>query len=248
MHGESSDHLQQPRSVATLAVVAIFFLFAFGGFIALGIWQLQRLDWKLDLIERVEARVHAEPVALVPQFDWGNVSRERDEYRRVRLEGHYLPDLDTRVQAVTELGGGYWILSPFQLRGGGVVLVNRGFVSTKWPGDQLADSSTEVIGLLRLPEPGGGFLRSNDVTNDRWYSRDVAAIAAARKLDNVAPFFVDREASVGAEWPRGGLTVVKFNNKHLGYALTWFALALLVAWGGWRVAAEERKLRALSSR
>lgn len=253
MHGESSDHLQRPRGTATLILLALVFLLTFGGLVSLGIWQLQRLDWKLDLIERVEARVHAEPVAVPTPADWRNVSRERDEYRRVRLDGHYLPDRDTRVQAVTELGSGYWVVSPFRLRSGDIVLVNRGFVPPKWSGDQLDTSEAEVVGLLRLPEPGGGFLRDNDAASDRWHSRDVQAIAEVRGLGRVAPFFVDAERAAGAidaertaspEWPRGGLTVVKFNNHHLGYALTWFALALGVAWAGWRLAKEERKLRA----
>src|SRR5690606_36844343 len=101
-------------------------------------------------------------------------------------------------------------------------------------------------GLLRLSEPGGGFLRRNMPAENRWYSRDVAAIAAARGLDDVAPFFVDAEpgAAAGADsWPRAGLTITRFSNNHLGYALTWFALALLVAWGGWRIARDERALR-----
>ncbi len=250
---ERSEYQQRPRGIWTLTFLALLFLFAFGGFVSLGIWQLQRLGWKLDLIERVEARVHAEPVAVPTPADWRNVSRERDEYRRVRLDGHYLPGLDTRVQAVTELGSGYWVVSPFRLRSGDIVLVNRGFVPPKWPGDRLDTSQTEVVGLLRLPEPGGGFLRDNDAASDRWHSRDVQAIAEARGLGRVAPFFVDAERAAGAidaqaagdaEWPRGSLTVVKFNNHHLGYALTWFALALGVAWAGWRVAKEERKLRA----
>ena len=63
---------------------------------------------------------------------------------------------------------------------------------------------------------------------NRWYSRDVAAIAAKRGLRRVAPYFIDADAS-GREWPRGGMTVVRFPNNHLVYALTWFGLATLVA-------------------
>ncbi|TIT63608.1 MAG: SURF1 family protein, partial [Mesorhizobium sp.] len=67
-------------------------------------------------------------------------------------------------------------------------------------------------------------------TGNRWYSRDVAAIATAHGLtSNVAPYFVDAEASRMEGWPRGGLTVVTFRNSHLVYALTWFALAAMLA-------------------
>ncbi len=101
--------------------------------------------------------------------------------------------------------------------------------------------------LLRLSEPGGGFLRRNAPAEDRWYSRDVAAIARAHGLDAVAPYFIDADAATAAQagtpWPRGGLTVVRFRDNHLGYALTWFALALLVAGGAWRLALEETRVR-----
>src|SRR3546814_12551770 len=52
-----------------------------------------------------------------------------------------------------------------------------------------------VTGLLRVTEPGGAFLRSNDPVADRWFSRDVAGIAKARGLGRTAPYFVDADAS-----------------------------------------------------
>lgn len=253
MNDEKSDHRQQPLANVTLLAFAFILALGFSGFAALGIWQLQRLAWKVDLIERVEARIHAEPTAPPEKSDWPNISRKRDEYRRVHLRGHYLSDRNTRVQAVTELGSGFWILSPLQLPNGDIVLINRGFAPTNWRGDELsnheqANTETEVIGLLRLSEPGGAFLRRNDATNERWYSRDVNAIASAHGLNNVAPYFVDLEMPANStdqsDWPRAGLTIVNFRNSHLGYALTWFALAALVAWAGWQLAAEQRKLRA----
>ena len=60
-----------------------------------------------------------------------------------------------------------------------------------------------VTGLLRLTEPGGRFLRPNDPAGNRWYSRDVAAIARARGLPGAAPFFIDADASANP----GGLPV-----------------------------------------
>ncbi len=91
-----------------------------------------------------------------------------------------------------------------------------------------------VTGLLRITEPGGGFLRHNDPAAERWYSRDVQAIAAARGLADVAPYFIDAErAAAGARdgppGPGPGLTVLAFPNSHLVYAITWYALALMVA-------------------
>jgi surfeit locus 1 family protein len=79
-----------------------------------------------------------------------------------------------------------------------------------------------------MSEPGGAFLRSNDPANDRWFSRDVAAIAASKGLADVAPYFVDADATpVPGGLPIGGLTIVRFRNSHLVYALTWYALAMM---------------------
>lgn len=215
------------------------------GFLALGTWQVYRLQWKLALIERVEQRVHAPAVDAPPPSAWPAISKETDEYRHVRLRGAYLEGADALVQATTNLGSGFWLLTPFCTVDGATVLVNRGYVAPARARPQRgspatcvagASPATTVTGLLRLPEPGGGYLRNNDPAADRWFSRDVAAIAASRKLGPVAPWFVDREADAAADVgdaPVGGLTVVTFTNSHLVYALTWYALAIGAAAGLW---------------
>lgn len=200
------------------------------GFAALGAWQFQRLQWKTALIEQVEQRVHAAPAAAPAPDAWARLNKANDEYRHVRLHGHFLDVAATPVQAVTALGSGYWLLAPFRTDDGAIVLVNRGYVPTA--STPTGPAGAEVTGLLRMSEPGGGFLRNNDPAHQRWYSRDVAAIAAARGLAGVAPYFVDQDAAAPTAVPGapvGGLTVVSFNNNHLVYALTWLAMALMAA-------------------
>lgn len=246
------------RSVLTRVIVCTAALIAFVGFIALGIWQVQRLSWKLDLIARTEQRVHAAPVPAPPPSDWQNVAAKSDEYRHIILRGIYLPTQSVRVQAVTDFGAGFWLLTPLRQIDGSTVLVNRGFVLPRPSGvtDGTSTSrcagnpantgaSTEVTGLLRISEPGGAFLRHNDPVAQRWYSRDVQAIARQQRLVQAAPYFIDADADAGAaqqsqqpssECPIAGLTVVAFQNNHLVYAITWFALALMTAGAfGWSV-------------
>jgi len=219
---------------------------SFALFVALGIWQLYRLQWKLDLIARVDARVHAAAVDAPARAQWLRVNRADDEYRHVRVEGTFLPARDTLVQATTERGMGYWLLTALRRDDGTIVLVNRGFVPTQWrvhPGAAPPAGAVVIKGLLRMSEPGGAFLHHNDPAAERWYSRDVAAIAAARGLADVAPYFIDADASASTnadDHPIAGLTVISFYNHHLGYALTWFGLALLVAFGAWRAIRSER--------
>lgn len=229
------------RIVFAAALVAAFFCF-----VALGTWQLQRMAWKDALIARVEARVHAEPVDPPTRARWDAITAENDEYRRVRVRGEWLDVAPARTQAVTGIGAGWWLLSPLQTASGDVVLVNRGFVPAGNDVDPPATGPADVVGLLRLPEAGGGFLRDNDPAADRWHSRDVAAIAATRGLpaERVAPYFIDAEHDPArAGWPRGGLTVVRFRDHHLQYALTWFAMALLTLVAGACLFVIERRFR-----
>jgi surfeit locus 1 family protein len=285
------------RALALSLVVFFFVLFA-----VLGTWQVQRRAWKLDLIARVEQRVHA-PAAPAPgPAQWPQVTAAADEYRHVTATGTFLDASQTLVQAVTDLGAGYWVLTPLQAGDGSIVLVNRGFVAADdrnrvQPGGTPAST---VTGLLRITEPRGGFLRHNNPAANQWYSRDIQAIAAARGLSHVAPYFIDAEAAppgpqptnptrpagsppmpepaagapnppsldasvapaakpaaagpnlpspdasvASAAEPAGagtnapspgatvaptpGLTVIRFHNSHLVYAITWYTLALMTA-------------------
>jgi len=222
---------------ARRAVIAFVALALFAAFVTLGSWQLQRRTWKQDLIARVDARVHAPPVALPERARWPQTSAASDEYRHVQASGAYLPDADTLVQAVTARGAGFWVLTPLALADGSVVLVNRGFVPPELRGRVApVTGPTTVTGLLRLTEPGGAFLRRNEPAAGRWFSRDVQAIAAARGLAPAAPYFIDADAGpADANAPIGGLTVIAFADNHLVYAITWYTLALMVAAGAWRL-------------
>lgn len=220
-------------------VLAVFF---FAVFFSLGTWQVYRLDYKLDLIERVQSRVHGEPVAAPAQAEWNSVTRDTHEYLNVKVQGELLPQYTTRVQANTVLGAGHWLMTPLRTTVGDVVWINRGYIPVN-ESDPMTSQNTqglfEVRGLLRITEAGGAFLRDNDPTANRWYSRDVAALSARHALQYTAPYFIDagKPRNLGEEitgfvpqsYPVDGLTVIKFHNSHLVYAFTWYALALMVA-------------------
>ncbi|MDQ9169618.1 SURF1 family protein [Oxalobacteraceae bacterium R-40] len=258
-HGRpfSHDGAQGSRSRVKLFSLLAFLAFCFIGFLALGTWQAQRLSWKEALIARVEQRIHAAPVEAPGPEQWPAVNAESDEYRHVRVTGTFLHERATKVRATTSLGSGYWLLTPLRTADGSIVLINRGFVPPQ-PADTqllLPEGPSTVTGLLRMSEPGGAFLRKNDISSEQWYSRDVQAIARARDLTQVAPYFIDADANRESvydhasdkrtRYPVGGLTVVSFPNNHLVYALTWYALGLMTAAAGiWVLREEREKLRA----
>ncbi|WP_315755037.1 MULTISPECIES: SURF1 family protein [unclassified Bradyrhizobium] len=231
------DEASRGRSVALRLAIGAAWVACVAMLLALGVWQIERRAWKLDLIDRVERRVRAAPVPAPSPADWPAIDRSDDEYKLITLSGRFLNDRETLVQALTVEGSGYWVVTPLQTAAG-TVLVNRGFVPAdrRAPASRSAgnpDGTVGVTGLLRISEPGGGFLRHNDPAGNRWYSRDVVAIAAARGLSDVAPFFVDAYATPNpGGLPIGGLTVISFPNNHLVYSLTWFTLALMLAGAG----------------
>lgn len=246
-----------------LAVLVAVGVALFAGFVTLGVWQIQRRAWKLDLIERVTLRLQAPPAALPAPAQWNTLTPADFEYLHVQTRGRWLSDKTILSQATTVLGQGFWVLTPLQQDDQTVVLVNRGFVPARqreqWlpaPGTRSPAELVTVRGLLRKTEPGGGFLRHNDPAANKWHSRDVAAITQALQLPTTAPFFMDAglpDPRIGANpeniadtqgpWPRQGLTIVRFSNSHLVYALTWFGLALMVVGAGVFVARYERRQR-----
>ena len=249
-------------------MLALVGIALFLGFCALGTWQVYRLQWKLDLIDRVERRVHSAPQALPAPASWPQLDAKAMEYQPSTLQGQWLADKTVLTQATTTLGAGFWVLTPLQQADGTQVLVNRGFVPDSlraaWSDPQQVASATpsgevSVIGLLRASEPNGGFLRDNEPANKRWFSRDVPAIAHSQGLAAAAPFFVDAgmpdasaqvvgeaKRSTAADlqnqvWPRSGLTQIRFTNNHLVYALTWYGLALMVLGAAWLVVRHQRR-------
>lgn len=216
--------------------MGVFFLAVFLLLLALGTWQMQRRVWKLQLIHAVATRVHGEATPAPDPGAWPAVTAEHDAYRKVFVSGVFDNSRETLVMALTDLGSGFWVLTPMKTDAGYTVLINRGFT----PDDKrdaesrpsgLLQGRTTVTGLLRVSEPGGGFLHKNDPLGHHWYSRDVTAIGHAQGLTTLAPYFIDADSRPNpGGWPVGGLTVVSFPNSHLIYALTWYGMAALLAW------------------
>jgi surfeit locus 1 family protein len=226
------------RGGRPVAVVAALLVLA-ALFVALGVWQVQRLAWKEALIARIDAAMHAPPIGP------GDLPRDlaTGEYRRVVVTGRFEGQGLTLVTGTSTLGSGFWVMVPLRDEAGRMIYVNRGYVPIGSRAEAarraLPSDPVTITGLLRLTEPGGTLLRSNHATEDRWYSRDIAAIAARRGVITDKRWFLDaqRETPDSAGTPVQDLTIVQFPNNHLGYALTWFALALLCAGGAivlWR--------------
>lgn len=218
-----------PSIAATLAMALL---------LGLGLWQLRRLDQKLALITRIDARIHRPAADITSAKDWPQADLPEWEYRPVRLHGNFLNDKHVLVfEPAAKIAGelverGFLVLTPLKLADGSIIVVNRGFVSdakadvVTRPEGQIAGEIT-VTGPLRLPQLRNSFTPADDPAKDLWYSADPQAIAKAKGLDHAAPFFVDADSTPNpGGWPKGGTTEINIPNRHLEYAVTWFGLAL----------------------
>jgi surfeit locus 1 family protein len=201
--------------------------------IGLGKWQLDRREWKLSLVERIETRIRNEAIPLSEARDRWRKSQDID-YTRVRLAGRFLHQHERHLYTIVEGLAGWKVIVPLQTVSGDIVLVDRGFVPEplKLPAARESgqiEGIAELTGLARASQPPNWFTPNNDPAANRWFSRDVPGLIASLPPDlaaKAAPFIVEAEAGpVPGDWPRAGVTMLKISNRHLEYALTWFALA-----------------------
>jgi surfeit locus 1 family protein len=215
----------RPRLAPTLFTIPVVVVL-----VALGVWQLQRLEWKSRLIAERATAVAAAPVAP-PQ----TLAEARTlEFHRVTVEGVFLHDKEILLNAIAAKGdAGFDVLTPLREAAGRIVFVNRGFVPTelKDPAPRTASQpagTVHVSGLLRVPpqEKPGWFIPDNRPDRNAWFWIDLPAMAAADGLANVAPFYIGADAAPNpGGWPKGGVTPLALPNDHLQYAITWFSLA-----------------------
>jgi surfeit locus 1 family protein len=219
----------QQRSIFIPGIAA---LVAFAILVGLGTWQLARLHWKEALIATVQQRVAVPPAALPPQAEWQNLDLAEWEYRPVALKGRYWYDREAYVYTLLSdpkgklEGPGYWVMTPLQVDGGGIVIVNRGFIPLDHPEMKVAqtEGEVEVRGLLRAPEDRNMFTPDDFPAKKLFYARDAADISTGMSFD-AAPFTVDALDTPPGGLPQAGETRMSFPNRHWEYALTWYGLA-----------------------
>jgi surfeit locus 1 family protein len=202
--------------------------------IGLGVWQLQRLQWKESLIAEIEARTHAEPISLKEAVTRAQAG-EDVSYVRVRVDGKFDNGKERYLFAVSDGAPGWHVITPLTTPEGELVLIDRGFVPDAFrdpasrPQGELSDVVT-ITGLARPPETQGVFTPNNEPEQNRWFWRDLGAMAQSifgSSGPAVAPFFLEAERSdIPGGWPLGGQARLDLPNNHLQYAITWFLLAL----------------------
>jgi surfeit locus 1 family protein len=187
--------------------------------VALGVWQLQRLEWKTGLLARIEARLAADPVEVpaAPSAGW-------DQYLQVRASGTIEPGELHVYTSAPGRGVGYRVIVPLALADGRRILLDRGFVPIGEKDAARRRGAIRVEGTLAWPQETDSFTSPPDRAKNIWFARDVPLMAAALGTE---PVMLVAAASDDPEAPLPLPVTANLRNDHLGYAITWFALAIV---------------------
>lgn len=218
----------RPSLLPTLAALALVPLF-----VTLGMWQLDRAEYKQALQNEYDVRIEQAPYRVTGQ----RVDPEAVRFRRVSAIGEYEPAREILVDNRVHQGqAGYHVVTPLRIQGSDMrVLVNRGWVPVgpdrqRRPITPAPAGVQEVVGIAAVPHADHFTLGEPDTADGWqtvWQNLDLARYASAVHFP-VQAFVVllDPQAEGGfvRDWARLDTGIA----THKGYAFQWFSLAVAV--------------------
>ena len=208
--------------------------------VGLGMWQVQRLQWKEGLIAQMTEQAASAPLAL-SEIEARQAAGEDVEFMRATTKGRFMHDKELFVFTTEDGEMGWKVVTPLETDDGSAVLIDRGFIpyDLKNPAaraDNLPAGTVRVTGAVRpYSSVRAPFVPDNDAGANVWHWWALPAMAEAAGLERAAPFILQAEPRPGdPPWPRASTPdPAAIPNRHLGYAVTWFGLAaMLVAVNG----------------
>ena len=189
--------------------------------LSLGMWQLQRLAWKQELLRAIESKILA-PAVKIPQ----TVLPDAHSLLPVRAEGRYKGDTVRVLVSQKIYGAGYRLITAFELVDGRTIMLDRGFTSVRLEMPSTPEGRGQVIGNLQWPQEIDSFTPENDLATNIWFARDVARLADHLKAEPVLLVLRDSSFETEAATPLPKM-IANIPNDHMNYAITWFSLALI---------------------
>ncbi|KAJ2058870.1 surf-like protein [Coemansia sp. S146] len=208
-------------------------LIAFG----LGTWQIQRLKWKMALLDDVNDRMHRRPVALPLRVTAEEINR--NEYRRVIVYGVYDHANEMLVGPRSyESEPGFVVVTPLVREDGSRVLVNRGWIKRELqdpklrPESQITEPVT-VVAFVRCSPGKNSFMPESDPDSNHWFNLDLELMAKHTGSQEVLLEVIQPESAAAVILdarngiPLGAPSLVDIKNNHLQYTLTWYAMSAI---------------------
>lgn len=204
--------------------------------LTLGVWQMERREWKRDILDRLTANQAAAPMSLDELLRGDPL---RHEYGRVKVAGSFQHDTEFHLAARSLKNSvGLQLVTPLKADDGRIVLFDRGWIpSDKKEPAKRAEGQVagrvELTGLVRRNQERRQFAPENAPDKNVWFHVDVPLmrrLAGAPPDPKLDAFFLDADAAPNPGGvPIGGQTRLDIPNDHLQYAITWFLLALALA-------------------
>ena len=204
--------------------------------LSLGVWQMERREWKRDILDRLTTNQAAAPM---PLDDLLRGDPLRHEYGRVKIAGSFVHDKEFHLAARSLKNKvGLQLVTPFKTDDGRILLFNRGWIPSekKEPAKRAEGQGTgrvELTGIVRRNQERRQFAPENVPDKNVWFHVDVPLM---RRLAGAPPdlkldaFFLDADAAPNPGGvPIGGPTRLDIPNDHLKYAITWFLMVLALA-------------------
>ena len=199
----------------------IFVIFFITVFCSLGTWQLYRLQWKLDLIDQINARLKSEPVKYSKII--------KKNYQRVTVEGKFKFNKQIYLYSLNETGKpGFDVITPLMTNSNEHVLVNRGWIEKNYKDLKSINGikDNEIVGIFReIPKPNI-FKPKNDIFKNVWFSLDQSDLEKFTGINfrNYVIFLEGKKTNL----PAPKVITANLTNNHLKYALTWYSVALSI--------------------
>jgi surfeit locus 1 family protein len=201
--------------------------------LALGTWQVKRLQWKRQILAQI-ARAEAAPPIPLPALP--------QPFTKVQVTGELRDDLAVFYGAQvrdtakgTELGT--QLIVPLQRSGDGLVLVDLGWVPDKRLRPlALAEGEVTLEGYVRASDKPGLFSVADNPAGRQFFTLNAPKIAVALGLHDVAPFVLVAMGPPPSQgYPDPAQHLPRPPNNHLSYAITWYGLAfgLVLVFGLW---------------
>ena len=198
---------------------SIFVFFFISVFLALGSWQIIRLNWKLELINQIETSLKGIPVNLS--------NSKHKNYLRIKTRGSIDFEKQIYLYNLNEKGKpGFEVINPLKV-GNNNYLLNRGWI----PFNKKEDETINVIdenyinGVLRKQIKPNIFKPENDLSENYWFTLDRDDIFKFTGK-NFSPYVI--YLSGNNEFPKPKSITANISNNHKKYALTWFSLAISI--------------------
>ena len=198
---------------------SVFIIFFILVFIALGVWQIIRLNWKNNLILEIENSLKKPPVEL-NQFN-------KENFLKIKTSGIINFKKQIYLYNLNDSGTpGFEVINPIFI-GGENYLINRGWIPFEkkdTPEINIFDQNN-IIGTLKAQGRKNIFKPDNDIKENYWFSLDREDIF---KFTNkkFSQYIIYLDGNY--QFPRPKKITANISNNHKKYAMTWFSLAISI--------------------